>query len=117
VVIAGSRKPTSTLTVRVQSPVVEGVATVELVVRRDRLTFAAPKRAEYDASPSGQNDYQAHYERANDTRLASVVVPTRAETFEVPLVIPAEADGPCHVRVFVRGKDAFAMGSVDLEIE
>jgi hypothetical protein len=44
------------------------------------------------------------------------VVEIPAGSFEVPVTIPAGANGPCHVRVFIRGDEAFAIGSADLDV-
>jgi hypothetical protein len=32
------------------------------------------------------------------------------------LEVPHEARGPCHLRVFVEGREDFALGSADVEV-
>jgi hypothetical protein len=115
--VSGNARRGGTLQVRVHSPIAEGQATVELVVRRDRLTFAAESRSTYDPSPLGQVAYQQQYERAIDARLASAELDFEGKTFNVSLPVPDDANGPCHVRVYVHGKENFAIGSTDIAIE
>ncbi|HWB00209.1 MAG TPA: C25 family cysteine peptidase, partial [Pirellulales bacterium] len=50
--------PGETLAVDVRSPIAHGEATVELVVRRDRLAFHPAPRTEYVVSESAQATYQ-----------------------------------------------------------
>ena len=95
---------------------VEGEATIELVVRRDRLTFQPAAREAYRPSPEAFAEYLDTYRRANDPRLCTVRVPVSDGRFAAELDIPASAWGDCHVRVFVQGKDDFAAGTADVEI-
>ena len=55
----------------VGTSVLDGAADVELVVRRDRLTFRAPSRRTYETTPAAASEFQKTYERANDSRLVS----------------------------------------------
>ena len=93
-----------------------GEALVELVVRRDRLTFRPEGRSDYRPSPETFAEYQRTYGRANDSRLASVRVPVLDRRFVAELDVPAAAWGDCHVRVFVQGEQDFAAGTADVEI-
>ena len=93
---------------------VAGRCTVELVVRRDRLTFLPVPRLAFNAADDALTSYQAVYTRANDTRLDSVVLTTAGGTFRAKLQAPETASGPCHVRVYVEGKSSFAIGFADL---
>jgi hypothetical protein len=95
---------------------VEGEATVELVVRRDRLTFQPPNREGYRPSPETFAEYLETYRKANDPRLYSTRAPVKDGHFAAELDVPANAWGDCHVRVFVQGKDDFAAGTADVEI-
>jgi len=108
--IAGGR-----LTVRGASPI-DGEALVELVVRRDRLTFRPPGRVEYSPSPESVAEYQATYEQANDPRLTSSRVKVARGRFQTELEVPANAWGGCHVRVFVQGRAECAAGSADVTV-
>lgn len=93
-----------------------GRCTVELVVRRDRLTFRSPSRPSFDDSPDAGDVYQDTYERANDPRLASQVLDVRAGEFTATLVAPATAYGDCHLRAYIDGRQEFALGARDLQI-
>jgi len=94
----------------------QGRATVELVVRRDRLTFSPPRRSEYPQSSDTLAAFQETYQRANDRRLTSVEVPIAAGPFAVELETPEQARGTCHVRVFIEGSEDFALGAADVAI-
>jgi hypothetical protein len=95
---------------------IEGEATVELVVRRDRLTFQPANREGYRPSPETFAEYLETYRKANDPRLCSTRVPVEDGRFAAQLDVPAHAWGDCHVRVFVQGKEDFAAGTADVEI-
>jgi hypothetical protein len=103
------------LMVRGTSPI-DGKALVELVVRRDRLTFRPTERREYTASSESNEEFQSTYERANDPRLASQSVDANDGRFQAALEVPAAAWGECHVRVFIQGPDDCAAGSVDVTV-
>ncbi len=107
--VAGQR-----ISVRGRSPLA-GACTLELVVRRDRLTFQPPRRQRFELAelPS----YSETYERANDPCLATVERPLEAGDFEMSLEVPKTAKGPCHVRLFVSGANQCALGSADLSVE
>jgi hypothetical protein len=112
--VTGTARAGGQLTVVVDSPIESGEAVIELVVRRDRLTFSPAKRGNYEQADLVA--IQREYLRANDTRLTSAVVEIPAASFEVPVTIPAGANGPCHIRVFIRGDETFAIGSADLDV-
>ncbi len=95
---------------------IDGRATVELIVRRDRLTFTPPPRLKYDESEEGRAAFNDVYSRANDLRLASVELQTTDRQFNAVLQVPKNASGPCHVRVFVQGATNFAAGARDILI-
>lgn len=92
----------------------DGEAEVELVLRRDRLPIKPPQRSVYDDSPAARAEQQAVYHRANDARLASGRVRVEGGVFRLPLLIPAEAWGQCHLRVFVDGPGGWAAGAADI---
>jgi hypothetical protein len=103
-----------TLVVAISSPV-EGTATMEFTVRRDRLTFRPPRRGEFD--PAILDDYREIYERANQPTLSSSRFPLPKGDSAARLTIPAGADGPCHVRIFVEGAAACAVGATDVRVQ
>jgi hypothetical protein len=98
-----------------QSPV-DGLCTVELVVRRDRLTFAPPTRRDYQHTLSAQQHYREIYERANDARLTTLDTRIVDGKLQARLSLPADARGECSLRVTVQQEGGFAMGSADLMI-
>jgi len=95
---------------------IRGRGTIELVVRRGRLTFSAPARREYPAS-GGLSEFQEVYRKANDPRLASAPVTVADGRFTARLDVPEDASGSCHVCAFVEGADGFALGSADVTIQ
>ncbi|HEY2839319.1 MAG TPA: hypothetical protein VGJ26_09230, partial [Pirellulales bacterium] len=95
---------------------IDGSADVELVVRRDRLTFRAPSRARYETTPVAESEFKTTYERANDSRLISTKATVKDGAFRAKLTVPDSASGPCHVRVIVQGARNVAVGSSDIEI-
>ncbi|HVC98001.1 MAG TPA: C25 family cysteine peptidase [Pirellulales bacterium] len=109
-VAAGER-----LKVHGMSPL-DGEALVELVVRRDRLTFRPPGRVEFSDSPESAAEFQATYEKANDPRLASRRVKVEHGRYETELEVPEGAWGECHVRVFVQGRAECATGAADVTV-
>ncbi len=104
----------TTIQVSGDSPL-DGACTVELVVRRDRLTFQPPRRGSFDSAVL--DDYAEVYQRANDPRLASAQVQVHDGRFTARLDIPPQARGACHVRVFVQAADACAAGAADIRID
>ena len=109
VVINGRAEPGGELSISGTSPV-DGPAEIELIVRRDRLTFQPPPRREYVASAAGQSQFQEVYRRANDPQLARLRTEVRDGSFAARLTIPAQSSGPCHVRIFVTGAQGCALG-------
>jgi hypothetical protein len=94
-----------------------GTVSVELVVRRDRLTFDPPTRTKYEPLAKAR-EFQEVYQRANDTRLAVAQADVVEGRFTARLAIPARASGPCHVRVFVHDAAGnCALGAADVTIE
>ena len=77
---------------------IDGAVEVELVVRRDRLTFRPAPRPSYENSPAAHEEYQKTYNRANDSRLVSQTTKSTAGMFRATLDVPTSASGECHVR-------------------
>ncbi len=104
-----------TLEVAGTSPV-DGRATIELVVRRDRLTFTPPSRREYPQTSGELARFQEVYQQANDRCLALAESPVEGGRLFARIEVPEKASGPCHVRVFVEGQGDFALGEADVTI-
>ncbi len=91
---------------------VDGRATVELVVPRNRFANGAVRRAEFPESPDDWADFQGVLRQANDRRLSWTEAEIRDGRLATRLRIPENARGNCFVRVYVEGSDDFAMGAV-----
>jgi hypothetical protein len=112
--VAPTAMPGQTISIAFDSPV-GGSCTVELDVRRDRLTFQPPRRPRFD--PQALAGYAAVYQRANDPRLAAAQITLEKGPSKTRLDVPADARGSCHVRVFVTGVEGCAIGAADIRIE
>jgi hypothetical protein len=105
----------SEVTVHIDTAMI-GRATVELVVRRDRLAFAPPRRAQYQNADEALKAYQQVYLQANDCCLATAQQATAGEPLDIRLKLPEGIHGPCHARVYVEGQRDYAMGSTDIYV-
>ena len=108
--VAGKRLP-----LKITSPLA-GKCTVQLVCRRDCLTFDSPSRPEFSQEDASLRDLQQVYRRANDHRYLEHVVDITPGSFEADLTVPPNAKGACHVRVFIQGKDRHAQGAADVYV-
>jgi hypothetical protein len=113
--VAAKARSGSSLEIEGQCPI-EGEALIELAVRRDRLSFRPPSRGDYRTSLEADAEFATTYQRANDTRLATVRAAVVNGRFSARLEVPEKASGACHVRVFVPGRGQFAAGAADVEI-
>ncbi len=100
---------------------IAGRCHIELVARRDRLTFKPPVRGRYDGSERSLRGYDDVHRRANNRRWVSTVLDIASDrkpggTFAMTLKVPDSAYGPSHARVFVDGKGDFAIGSANVFI-
>lgn len=93
-----------------------GQCTLELVCRRDRMTFAAPVRQQFESSDSVLAAFNDVYRKANDPCWDTQRFTIGAGEFRAELTVPEDARGPCHVRAFVEGGQQFAVGSADIFI-
>ncbi|MEI8375699.1 MAG: C25 family cysteine peptidase [Planctomycetota bacterium] len=95
---------------------IDGRATVELVLRRDRIRGSWPSRSVYPAGDEELASLDEVYQRANDRRVKRVELGVREGRFQTQIDVPAEAAGEYHVCVFVAGKTDMAMGSAAVEV-
>jgi hypothetical protein len=93
---------------------IAGACTLELVVRRDRLSFAPPRRAQFN--PRRLSEFAETYRRANEPRLAFLELKTVGGPFRAQLPAPPAARGACHVRAFVEGTTDCAAGAADVRL-
>ncbi|TWT30823.1 C25 family cysteine peptidase [Blastopirellula retiformator] len=101
-----------TLLVSGVSPVA-GKGRLEIVCRRDLLTFKPELRADYDESLP---DFPSVYRQANDRCWHSIEIDLAAGPFETTIPLPAHCAGECHVRLFVEGADVCALGACDVKV-
>jgi hypothetical protein len=95
---------------------IHGRCTVELICRRDRLKTRFVARPQYDPRDEALANYTTVYAQANDRQWTSSSFACTAESFETTLQVPDDAQGPCHVRVFVEGADSCGLGAAGLYI-
>jgi hypothetical protein len=89
---------------------------LELVCRRDRWRIPPPRRAQFDASDTALSAYSETYAAANDHRWSAMELDCEPGSIETVLAVPAEARGPCYVRVMIAGEQQHALGSATVFI-
>jgi hypothetical protein len=119
--LQGEPIPGNTLELQAETPIA-GSVTIELLARRDITKVDVAPRDHFDPSNAGLAAWQASYEQANDQVWVRKVVETQpAEEgllkLSEQLVIPADARGAAHVRVFVEGPRGHAVGVVNVAIK
>jgi hypothetical protein len=112
------RQVTSGDTLRVtgHSPV-GGKCLLELVCRRDRLTFTPPRRLSFQDDTESMANMMSVYARANDRRWTGQRVELRPGKFSLDINVPRHAEGASFVRVFVQNERDYAMGSTPIYIQ
>jgi hypothetical protein len=104
-----------TLRVAGSTPV-GGRCVIELVCRRDRLTFAPPRRLQFDTDATALREMTEVYARANDCRWTGRGLDLPQGRFSVALEVPEHAEGSSFVRVFVQNESGYAMGSAPVQV-
>jgi hypothetical protein len=95
---------------------IDGPCLVELVCRRDRLTFEPSPRREFIRANAALTAQSQVYRKANDRRWAWQSTRVSGGRFQTQLDVPDDARGPCHVRVFVQGENEYAIGAADVSL-
>ena len=93
---------------------VGGEGTIELVCRRDRSRMARPIRRQFLPTDQAMYSYGEAYQQSNDRRWVTSKVECGVGEFSATMRIPAEASGPCHVRIFVDGEPRCAAGAANV---
>ena len=75
----------------------------------------SPARRSFEGTSS--TEYMDTYRRANEPRWVTTQVKLDRGQTVARFSVPAEARGPCHVRVFISGNDNCAVGAADLRID
>jgi hypothetical protein len=94
----------------------EGRCMVELVGPRDR----APPLGRAALEPATLADLDARqqsYQRANDPCLTSAEAMVTDGQWQAWLDVPADAPAVCHVRAFVQGREAHAVGALEVRLD
>ena len=99
------------------STTAQGRATVELVCRRDKLTFSPKSRRGFVLTNDTVDQLTEDYQKANNQRWAAQEVEVVDGKFATTIEIPETCRGHCHVRVYVEGKDDFAIGAADVYVQ
>lgn len=93
---------------------IDGPCVLELVCRRDRMTFKPPTRGKFHVTQEWLSSLQETYAKANNTVWTAQRAMIRNGKFTATLSIPKEAVGLSHVRVYVQNERDFGMGSSDV---
>lgn len=122
--IESSAESSSTLKVRGHSPL-DGLLTLDLIVRRDRVPDAAKQAIQTQKKSTSINGDTPSdppitkteiYELANQPTLAHHSMMIKAGEFETEIQIPAEAKGACAIRAFVESETNWGLGAHELTI-
>ncbi len=108
--------PGQELAIECRTPLA-GEVLVELACRRGRFTFEPPSRATFDESDQGMRTLNVSYERANDDRYVQRSLQAVGSGFRTTLTIPANAEGPCLVRVFLGNGPSCALGAKAIYVQ
>ena len=109
---AGAGQP---LQVVFDSPIA-GECIVELTCRHDRMKTVLPARDRFDPTDAGLLAYGETYARANDRVWTRRALQCLAGASTTTLDVPADATGPCHVRVFVADDTQHALGAANVYV-
>lgn len=101
--------------IRLTSPI-EGRARVELVCRRDQFKFDPPQRDEFAFDAAWLSEMQQTYLAANDRVWTKGEIDLAAGENLLQLAVPADANGPCYVRIYASNRDGDAAGATPLFI-
>ena len=93
-----------------------GTLTVELACRRDRLKFVPASRRPRGSSTPDWQAMNTTYRRANDHVWTSETCHVQRGPFRIKITVPGEAQGPSHVRCYLAGPTAFAIGAADVYV-
>lgn len=104
-----------TIKVEIESEL-PGECFVEVVCRRDRLTFSPPARPRLEPTDEALRAMVPVYMRANDHRWSSQHFTHAGGKQTMEIALPSESHGYAHVRVFLAGAEDCAIGASDLYI-
>lgn len=91
-----------------------GQGTIELLTRRDRARVTFPPRRVFQEDDGLLGQFQREYEQVQNPVWIAVPQRFQAGRQKYHLTIPAEAAGPCVVRVVLQSHDDEACGAAEL---
>ena len=95
---------------------IDGRCTLELICRRDGCIVPQEARAEFETTDAFLQSFNTVYAQANEQRWHMETFEVQAGPFRTQLPVPADAHGPCHVRLFIEGAAGHALGAADVTI-
>src|SRR5262249_21784854 len=95
---------------------IAGQAVLELVCRRDCHKNPPPVRERFNPTDKALAEYQPIYEQSLDRCFARWGLNSPAGHFATELVVPADARGPCHLRLAVANANAYGLGSTNVSV-
>ena len=96
---------------------IDGKCIIELVPPRDKLSFTPPVRREYHPGEDTFAEIQETYEKANKPVYCSMKIDdVKKGPFSAELVAPESMKGKGYVRIYVSGKEGYALGNANCEI-
>jgi hypothetical protein len=106
-----------TIEIKGESPL-DGLMTIELVVRRDRTRLRTPARPNYVAKAETLAGFMDTYKQANDPRWTTIQLQVKKGQFQCQLTIPKEARSLCHARAIIQSADGqLGLGACDIFVK
>lgn len=93
---------------------ISGRGVLELICRRDCQKHQPPNRERFDPTDKALAAYQNVYEESLDRCWARWGLELPAGDFATEIVVPAEAHGPCHLRLIVANENSQAVGATNI---
>jgi hypothetical protein len=114
--VTGPLVPGRPVVIRCDSPIA-GRCRIELVPPRDKLPIKPAARPKFEPTEATYSLLQQTYEQANNVVLAGDSLEVEPGTFTASLTPTDRFVGNGHIRVYVEGQGAFAVGHKDCRIE
>ncbi len=89
---------------------------IELTYRRDRFRKRPGRRKSYVPTHQSFLQYQEAYHQAQDLVCQTVVHKIERGPFTLPLDIPEECSGACHIRGELQADQFYALGAIDIDV-
>ena len=93
-----------------------GRGTLELICRRDCSTKQMPMRERFDPRDKALAEYQPVYEQSLDRCFARWGLDLPGGDFATEVIVPAQAHGPCHLRLSIASQSSHAIGATNVYV-